>query len=492
LTPADEQELHYPRVEGRLIEHLRTLAGRAVIAPTVRRATMTRPESDEWFGVPAQPSKARYPDVEFLNQRPLPPKSEQTPVRGRDSRVAAVLRAPLGLVAIGLAVLAALVLTMKLGGPSAVLLVVGLLVVAAGIRALVRGKSTVLRIPGRKTAAAALVMGLLVVGAAGTAYGAGRPMRPAGTVPTEHTTAGASTPATKPQSSTGTSSSASTGASSSSASTTPGDAAAPAPGTALALLAALPIKGKAPLTGYARTAEFGEAWLDVDGNGCRTREDILRRDLVDVVRDGCRVQTGTLHDPYTRTEIQFVRGVRTSEAVQIDHVVALANAWQTGAQRLSQADRISLANDPVNLFAVDGPTNEAKGAGDAATWLPPNRSFRCTYVAHQVSVKAAYHLWVTRAEHDAIARVLSRCPSTGAPAESVDTAGADAAALVSESSTESAGAAAGTVPAPAVGSTTAYYANCSAVRAAGAAPIRAGQPGYSRKLDRDGDGVGCE
>ena len=190
--------------------------------------------------------------------------------------------------------------------------------------------------------------------------------------------------------------------------------AAPA-GTALALLGTLPVRGKAPLTGYDRVGDFGEAWLDVDRNGCDTRDDVLRRDLRTVRSGACKVLQGTLIDPYTRKVIAFRRGASTSDRVQIDHVVALANAWRTGAQRLSAAARERLANDPINLFAVDGPTNQAKGDADAATWLPPNAGFRCTYVAHQVGVKAAYHLWVTPAEHAAMAAVLRTCPSTEAP-----------------------------------------------------------------------------
>ena len=155
--------------------------------------------------------------------------------------------------------------------------------------------------------------------------------------------------------------------------------------------------------------------MDVAGghNGCDTRNDILRRDLTNIVRKagtrGCVVLTGTLHDPYTNKVIAFRRGVRTSTAVQIDHVVALLDAWQKGAQQLSADQRRDLANDPIELLAVDGPTNEAKGAGDAATWLPPNKAFRCRYVALQVAVKVRYHLWVTQAEHDAIVRILSGC-----------------------------------------------------------------------------------
>jgi hypothetical protein len=160
---------------------------------------------------------------------------------------------------------------------------------------------------------------------------------------------------------------------------------------------------------------FGSAWLDVDRNGCDTRNDILARDLTEIAKSGrCRVLTGTLADPYTGTQIMFVRGNATSTKVQIDHVVALQNAWITGAQQLTQDKREALANDPRNLLAVDGPTNSAKGARDAATWLPPSKSFRCAYVARQIEVKAAYGLWVAPAEHDAMERVLGACGGTAA------------------------------------------------------------------------------
>jgi len=193
--------------------------------------------------------------------------------------------------------------------------------------------------------------------------------------------------------------------------------AAPA-GSALAALRRLPVKGRAPMTGYDR-AEFGQAWADVDRNGCDTRNDILRRDLRDVVltpgTHGCRVQSGVLNDPYTGATVDFVRGVGTSIAVQIDHVVALGDAWQKGAQSLTIERRTALANDPLELLAVGGSVNQRKGDGDAATWLPPLRAARCGYVARQVAVKAAYHLWVTAAERDAIARVLATCPSQPLP-----------------------------------------------------------------------------
>jgi hypothetical protein len=193
---------------------------------------------------------------------------------------------------------------------------------------------------------------------------------------------------------------------------------AAASGDAATALAGLPVKGRAPKTGYDR-AKFGPAWADVDRNGCDTRNDILKRDLQPrTFKPGthdCVVLTGTLADPYTARKIAFSRGQGTSEAVQIDHVVALSDAWQKGAQQLDDATRRNLANDPLNLMAVDGPTNQGKGDGDAATWLPPNRAFRCKYVARQVAVKVKYHLAVTQAEHDAIGGVLGGCPGEPLP-----------------------------------------------------------------------------
>ena len=194
-------------------------------------------------------------------------------------------------------------------------------------------------------------------------------------------------------------------------------------GTATAALAGLPVKGRAAKSGYSR-AQFGPAWTDDNSdplgrNGCDTRNDLIKIRLLDVVmRSGsrCIVASGTLHDPYTGKTIEFVRGPQ-SAAIQADHTVALGDAWQTGAQQLTAAERVDYANDPLVLLMVDGQANEAKGDGDAATWLPPNKAYRCAYVARQVAVKVKYHLWVTAAEKTAIGHVLSSCPQQLLPTE---------------------------------------------------------------------------
>lgn len=183
--------------------------------------------------------------------------------------------------------------------------------------------------------------------------------------------------------------------------------------TASSVLSSLPVKGRAPKTGYTR-AEFGQAWADVDRNGCDTRNDMLKRDLTvieyKVKTRNCVVATGVLLDRYSGETINFVRGNVTSMEVQIDHVIALSNAWQTGAFKLTVLQRTALANDPMNLFAVKGRLNLQKSDGDAATWLPPLKSFRCAYVAQQIAVKAKYSLWVTPPEKEAMARILTACP----------------------------------------------------------------------------------
>lgn len=185
-------------------------------------------------------------------------------------------------------------------------------------------------------------------------------------------------------------------------------------GAALAAAEALPVKGRAPKTGYSREA-FGSAWADTDSNGCNTRDDILKRDLAGVkFSDGdCKVTSGILEsDPYSAKEVTYQRG---KSLVDIDHIVALSDAWQKGAKYWDASKRIALANDPLNLLAVDSSTNRSKGDGDAASWLPPNPKYRCAYVAGQVAVKTKYELWVSDAEKTAMETVLKTCPEQKLP-----------------------------------------------------------------------------
>jgi hypothetical protein len=186
-----------------------------------------------------------------------------------------------------------------------------------------------------------------------------------------------------------------------------------AEGAAAETLETLAVKGRAPKTDYSR-AQFGDGWASKAG--CDTRNIILNRDLKSpAVNEKCQVTSGVFDDPYTGKTIDFKRGADSSSDVQIDHVVALSDAWQKGAQLLSPVEREALANDPLELLASDGAANQQKSDGDAATWLPAHKPFRCQYVARQIAVKKKYNLWVTTAEKEAISRTLSTCPGQALP-----------------------------------------------------------------------------
>jgi hypothetical protein len=366
----------------------------------------------------------------------------------------------------------------------------GMYVLVVAVVALVRGRVGWARLRGRAPAGIALAaaLGLFAVGGATADPPTDAPVAaPSASTPTPSPSSITPSPGQSPTT-TPTATPTATAAATPSATKATARPETAGKGTALAAVASLKVKGRAPKTGYSRDA-FGQAWFDADRNGCDTRNDILRRDLTDrTMKNSCKVLAGTRKpDPYTGTPIRFVYG--GASEIDIDHVVALSDAWQKGAAKWAAGKRLAFANDPLNLLAVDAGANRAKGDGDTATWLPPNKSFRCQYVARQVAVKAKYKVWVTSAERDAMIRVLSSCATTPLPAPGP----APTTAALPKSRTKT------TTPPPAPkpattpkAPTSVYYANCTAVRAAGAAPILRGQPGYSRKLDRDGDGIACE
>lgn len=180
-------------------------------------------------------------------------------------------------------------------------------------------------------------------------------------------------------------------------------------GTALAAVNRLAVKGRAPKTGYARS-RFGPAWFDVDSNGCNTRDDVLAATLTNVRRNGCDVYDGYLRDPYSNTTVR-----ERPYAIDLDHMVALSDAWQKGAQQWTYAKRLRFANDRLNLQPTLPSLNRQKGDSDVASWLPPNKAYRCTFVARIVAVKLTYGVWVTSAEKAAMQRVLGTCPTMRLP-----------------------------------------------------------------------------
>ena len=318
----------------------------------------------------------------------------------------------------GLALFALLGLTSGFGG---VLMFAGLFAFVVAVIALARGRVSWAHLPSRAMGGVALV-GSLVAMSAGGAMAPAAPVadsKPAPKTTAVATAAAATTTTTSP--------STTAGATTTTVSPTTTDPVTAAidnaePGTALAVLGTLALKGRAPMTGYTR-AMFGAAWTDTDRNGCDQRNDTLRRDLRSVLlkpgTNGCAVMSGTLHDQYTATTIKFSRTSSTTSPVEIDHVVPLADAWVKGAQSWDQSKRTQFANDTLNLTAVAARANASKGAGDAATWLPPNKGYQCAYVARQVAVKAKYELAVTAAERTAIADTLVACATTKMPAVKV-------------------------------------------------------------------------
>lgn len=184
-----------------------------------------------------------------------------------------------------------------------------------------------------------------------------------------------------------------------------------------AFVASLPVTSTGPSVKYQREPQFGAAWIDVDGNGCDTRNDILKRDFAsfETFRGDCEVRTGVLNDPYTGKTINFVhtnafgKNTGDSQAVQIDHIIPLDWAWQNGAEAWDQDTRILFANDPINLKAVEGKQNSSKKNQGPSTWWPAAESFHCTYAVEFTSVLQKYELTIPAADQQALLGTLEGC-----------------------------------------------------------------------------------
>ena len=156
----------------------------------------------------------------------------------------------------------------------------------------------------------------------------------------------------------------------------------------------------------------------------------------------------------------------------------------TGAADWPFKQRLALANDPLNLLAVEASANRAKSDGDAATWLPPNHAYRCAYVARQIAVKAKYGLWVTPPEREAMARVLRACPDEPAPVGDAPILAPINPPAPTEPVQQAKAATRATDP---------DYGTCKQAKANRAGPyVRGKDPEYAYYQDRDGDGVVCE
>jgi Excalibur calcium-binding domain/Protein of unknown function (DUF1524) len=241
-------------------------------------------------------------------------------------------------------------------------------------------------------------------------------------------------------------------------------------------------------------SEFGQAWADVDRNGCDQRNDVLRRDMVKLHTrpgtNGCVLLRGVLKDDkfnYAARKVHFQRG---DGEIEIDHVVSLRNAWDAGAYDWGADRREKFANDLMNLEAIDSESNQEKDDQPFDDWWPDDLDDECWFAARQITIKKRYSLTVTPAEREALQEALTSCepmkrlkpsqfkaPKPKPIGEPKPKPNPEPEPRQTQEPK----------PDPNV-----YYKNCDAVRAAGAAPIHRGDPGYARHLDRDGDGVGCE
>lgn len=238
-------------------------------------------------------------------------------------------------------------------------------------------------------------------------------------------------------------------------------------------LAKLPGKSETG-SGYARS-KFRH-WTTK--GGCDTRARVLKQESSKRVTTSgrCTVRSGAWLSRYDGLTYTSASGL------DVDHVVPLAEAWRSGAKKWNTATRTAYANDmgyKGSLMAVSASSNRSKGDRDPQAWMPTQSSYRCTYAKTWIAVKYRWRLAIDSGERAAIASVLqSDCSNL-------------AMKLPKRASVKTGGSTGGGSTKPS-GSGSAYYKNCDAARAAGAAPVYAGDPGYGRHLDRDGDGVGCE
>lgn len=167
---------------------------------------------------------------------------------------------------------------------------------------------------------------------------------------------------------------------------------------------------------YVRDA-FGSPWTDIDHNGCNQRDDVLLRDArpgtMTVQRQGrCDhdVLAGTWVDPYTGRTLVFtdLKDLSQAQAIQIDHIVPLAEAWVSGADTWNPERRLAYANALFDLLAVDGPTNASKGASDPAAWRP-RKGYQCQYAIRWIAIKQHWSLAVDPSEVRALKEMLGFC-----------------------------------------------------------------------------------
>ena len=149
-------------------------------------------------------------------------------------------------------------------------------------------------------------------------------------------------------------------------------------------------------------------WYDADRDGCNTRKEVLIAESLDPVQigSGCSISGGRWFSIYDNVE------TTDSSKFDIDHMVPLSEAWDSGAWNWNADQRKHFANDldqPFFLIAVTASSNRSKSDRDPVQWMPPNAGYHCTYVRIWIEIKRAWDLSVDQAEHDYLANKLASC-----------------------------------------------------------------------------------
>ena len=249
------------------------------------------------------------------------------------------------------------------------------------------------------------------------------------------------------------------------------------------LLTKLKVQAESGSNTYKRS--YFKLWIDADHDGCNTREEVLIAEGIRSVAigSGCAISSGRWTSAYD------VQSVTVAKSLDIDHMVPLHEAWESGARNWSAATRESYANDlgyPHSLIAVSATTNRSKGDKDPNNWMPPSAAFACQYVGRWVAVKYRWSLSVDPAEKSFLTKKLKSCGSKANVAMP-----AKMKIVFSKAPTANSSAGSGVVPSS--GGNDPRYSSCSKAKAAGYGPYRKGiDPEYSWYTDRDKDGIACE
>jgi hypothetical protein len=247
------------------------------------------------------------------------------------------------------------------------------------------------------------------------------------------------------------------------------------------LLGLLKVKAESGSSTYERT--YFQHWIDADGDGCDTRDEVLQQESK--TKTDCGLAGGSWVSAYD--------GFKTADAssLDIDHFVPLKEAWESGASGWNSDTRKRFANDldySVSLIAVSASSNRSKSDRDPSAWLPPLKSFTCQYVGRWIAVKYRWSLTIDSNEKKVLASKLSSCGSkskVAVPAKAKIVKGVAPTAAPSPSSS---------TPSSGTGANDPKFSSCAEAKRNGytGSYTKGIDPEYDWYQDRDGDGVVCE